>query len=177
MAEEAQQAKAKLEEQEKKEKQRLHEEAEATAEAERLANEQRALEEAKRPKKWDVMRSDMKVKKKKKMVKHMLKRTDTQAIHDAIKIENQGARQLAYATPDVYFRGLAKIIGRAGTDAGNDPELMRLMKREHVRTRHMPPTSAHPCPRCCRSERRVHVTRLCARLALSCPKTQQIIRF
>ena len=58
---------------------------------------------------------------------------DAKAIHESIKLGNTKARHLSYATPDIYFRGLTKIVGRAGTDAGNDEELMRLMKREHVR--------------------------------------------
>ena len=63
----------------------------------------------------------------------MLEKPDAKAIHESIKIEQQNARQLSYATADVYFRGLAKIVGRAGTDAGNNAELMSLMTSEHVR--------------------------------------------
>lgn len=133
MEAEAEEARVKFEEQQEQEKERREKEAAAEAEAERIANEQRALEEAKRPKKWDVTRMDIKLKKKKRMVKYLLQKTDAADVHESIKIENTKARQLSYATPDVYFRGLAKVVGRAGTDAGNDAELMRLMAIEHVR--------------------------------------------
>lgn len=114
-----------------KEKERTRVEAEEEAEAERVASEQRKLEEMRRPKGWQLARDDVKVKKKKKMVMFMLQKPDVKALHDAIKIGQDNVRQLSYASPDVYFRGLGRIVGRAGADAGNDEELMRLMQHEH----------------------------------------------
>ena len=131
IAEEAEKAQSELAEHKAKEEERIRVEIEKEAEIERVAEEQRKEEERKRPKKWDVTRMDLKMKRKKRMVKNLLQKPDPKAIHDSIKISQENVRQLAYATSDVYFRGLGKIVGRAGTDAGNNEELMRLCRNEH----------------------------------------------
>jgi hypothetical protein len=40
---------------------------------------------------------------------------------------------LAYGPPDIYFQGLAKIVGRAAAAPGERESIMRLMQEEHTR--------------------------------------------
>ena len=98
---------------------------EAARELEEAEEAQKSVEKRKlfRQRTWGKMEP----KKKKKKEKHV---PDAKLYHDAIKI-GENARQLNFGTPSVFFRGLAKVVGRAGADAGDDELLMKLMQGEH----------------------------------------------
>ena len=133
MQRESEEAQRKFAEADERERLRLKKEKEEEAEAERKANEDRAAEAAKRPKKWEIMRAQQleKVAKRKEEKKKNKKAPDAKTYHNAIKVGGANVRQLSYGTSEVFFRGLGKVVGRAGADAGDSDALMKLMATEH----------------------------------------------
>lgn len=133
MQKQSEEAQKKLLEAQEREEARVRKEKEEMAEAERKANEERAAEEARRPKKWAVLRSQQQeaAAKRKEEKKKNKKEPSAKTYHDAIKVGGANVRQLSYGTSEVFFRGLAKVVGRAGADAGDTEKLMDLMAKEH----------------------------------------------
>jgi hypothetical protein len=119
----------KIAEAEEKERKRVDEELEKEAEAQRIYDEQRALAEACRPRRWASIRAKRSAKRL--AGDFMLtKQEKAHKLHETIKIDT-GARKLSYARSDVFFRGLNTVVGRAGAEAGDNELLMSLMFEEH----------------------------------------------
>lgn len=78
---------------------------------------------------WHILKGAMALEAHSRRLRNQL--PNARLIHDAIKV-GTNATQLTYGAPAIYYRGLAKLVGRAGADAGDSDALMALMKSEHT---------------------------------------------
>ena len=123
----AQEATERAKQAEEREQLRIIKEQEKEVQLEKKAQEEKAEAEKKKPKPkkaWGQMgkKAAAKSSKPASVAKKPSASIDTKYVHDHIKVSTK-AFELSYGTPEVWFRGLSRIIGRAGAGAGEDEAL------------------------------------------------------